>query len=240
MSLNVLIAGRGRVATALARQLVAAGHRVTMLGPDPDPSEPLVASVPGARVLSAQAADPALLEGAGIRAADVVAAVSADDAHNLAVTSLARFEFGVPRTIARIVDPAHAWMFGEATGVDIAVDQAELLTRLILEEMSLGEVATLVKLRRGDFTLVEERVPAHSPAVGRALHELDFPETCVLVAVLRGADVVVPSADLTLREGDEVLALVHGEAAAELGRVLAGVPGSEPQPGGGEPPSVKG
>jgi trk system potassium uptake protein len=64
-----------------------------------------------------------------------VAAVSGDDADNLVVTALARFEYAAGRTIARIVDPVHAWLFDEGAGVDVAVDQAELLTRLIAHEV---------------------------------------------------------------------------------------------------------
>jgi trk system potassium uptake protein len=123
-----------------------------------------------------------------------VAAVTGDDARNLVVCSLARAEFDVPRTIARVVDPAHAWAFGPDLGVDVALDQADLLARLTLEEMSLGEVATLVKLRRGSSPSSRNGWRRDSRAVGRTIGELELPPTGVLLAVLRGEEVLPASA----------------------------------------------
>lgn len=224
MALAVLVVGGGRVGLALARLLTEAAHTVVVVEPLPDRIERLARLVPSARGVVGDGTDPAVLEAAGIRTVDVVAAVTADDPTNLVVTALARSEFAAPRTIARIVDPAHAWLFGDATGVDVAVDQADLLAGLIAEEMSMGDVATLLKLRRGAFSLVEERVAPGSRAVGRAVAELDLPATCVLVAVLRADDVLPSHGRLVLQAGDEILAVVHEGAAGALAAALRADP----------------
>lgn len=67
-----------------------------------------------------------------------LAAVMGKDETNLVVTSLARFKFNVPRTIARVHQPMHAWMFTPAMGVDVALNQADLLAHFIAEEISKG------------------------------------------------------------------------------------------------------
>jgi trk system potassium uptake protein len=223
MSLNVLIVGGGRVGVALATMLLDAAHQVTIVEPRGEAVAALSSELPGANLVQADGTDPVALEGAGIRRADVVAAVTGHDASNLVVCSLARAEFDVPRTIARVVDPAHAWAFGPDLGVDVALDQADLLARLTLEEMSLGEVATLVKLRRGELTLVEERLAPHSRAVGRTIGELDLPPTGVVIAVLRGDEVLPAVPSQQLEAGDEVLAVVHAGDVAALGAALDGV-----------------
>jgi trk system potassium uptake protein len=220
MALTVLVVGGGRVGLALARLLTEATHTVVVIEPRPDRVERLGSVVPAARGVIGDGRDPAVLEAAGIRQVDVVAAVTADDPTNLVVTALARSEFEVPRTIARIVDPAHAWLFDDATGVDVAVDQAALLAGLIAEEMSMGEVATLLKLRRGAFSLVEEQVAGGSRAVGRAVADLELPPDCVLVGVLRDDEVLASHGGLVLQAGDEVLAVVHVGAAAALAAAL--------------------
>jgi trk system potassium uptake protein len=224
MSLEVLIVGGGRVGVALATLLLDAGHEVTIVEPRAEAIAALRSELPAASLVQADGTDPIALEGAGIRRADVVAAVTGHDASNLVVCSLARAEFDVPRTIARVVDPAHAWAFGPDLGVDVALDQAALLARLTLEEMSLGEVATLVKLRRGELTLVEERLAERSRAVGRTIGELELPPTGVVMAVLRGEEVLPASPSQRLAAGDEVLAVVHAEDVAALAAALDGVP----------------
>jgi trk system potassium uptake protein len=220
VALTVLVVGGGRVGLALARLLTTADHDVVVVESGAERGAALAAAVPAARAVVADGTDPAVLESVGIRAADVVAAVTGHDAANLVVTTLARHEFDVPRTIARIVDPAHAWLFDAATGVDVAVDQADLLAGLIAEEMSLGDVATLLKLRRGDFSLVEERVAPGAAAVGRSIAELELPAACVLVAVLRGEAVLPAHGEVRFEVGDEVLAVVHAGAVGALAVAL--------------------
>ena len=92
--------------------------------------------LPADVVIAGNGTDPAVLETAGIRQAHVVAAVTGTDETNLVVTSLARFAFHVPRTIARVHTPKNAWLFTPAMGVDVPLNQADVLAHLIAEEMS--------------------------------------------------------------------------------------------------------
>jgi trk system potassium uptake protein len=135
MAISVLVVGGGRLGAALSGRLAHDGHQVTVIEPDPERAAVITAAAPHVRVVVAPITDLGALEAAGIRTADVVAAVSADDADNLVVTALARFEYAAARTIARIVDPTHAWLFDSGSGVDIAIDQADLLTHLIADEV---------------------------------------------------------------------------------------------------------
>jgi trk system potassium uptake protein len=135
MGAFALLVGGGRVGTALAHQLLGRGHRVTVVEHRPDVLTRLETDLPPGVVHRGSGTDPVVLEAAGARAADVVAAVTASDQENLVVTSIARFHFGVPRTVARVVDPRNAWMYGEDMGVDAALDQAELIAELVVAEM---------------------------------------------------------------------------------------------------------
>jgi trk system potassium uptake protein TrkA len=171
-------------------------------------------------VLVGNGTDPTVLEAAGIRQAHVMAAVTGTDETNLVVTSLARFAFHVPRTLARVHTPKHAWMFTSAMGVDVALNQADVLAHLIAEEMSLGEMMTLLKLRTGQYALVEEQVHTRAPAVGTALRDLPLPSECALAAIIRSGQLLIPRPDLVLQPADEVLAVVHASQAAHLAALL--------------------
>lgn len=220
MTGTVMVIGGGRVGGALVRLLADDGNEVLLLEKDPGRATRIAADTPGAQVVTGDGTDPAVLESAGIRRMDVVAAITGDDACNLVVTALARFEFGIARTIARIVDPTHAWLYNERAGVDIALDQVDLMARLIVDEVSLSDVATLVKLRRGDFALVEEHVAPGAPAEGQTVGSLDLPSNCALVAVLRGDEVLACHREFRLQVGDEVLAVVHAGSSEHLERAL--------------------
>lgn len=209
MSMHVLIIGGGKVGTYLATLLLADGHRVTVVEGTKEEFERASKELPPGVVISGTYTDPVLLESAGIRNADVVAAVTRSDETNLVITSLSRFEFGVRRTIARVNVPKNAWLFTPAMGVDVPLNQADLMAHLIAEEMSLGDVMTLLKLRRGQYSLVENKVDARAVAAGKAVRDLNLPEECVLPAIIRNGSLIIPRGDTVLQPDDEVFALVH-------------------------------
>jgi trk system potassium uptake protein TrkA len=220
--MNVIIVGGGKVGGHLAALLLGEGHRVAVVEIRQGHVAALERDLPGEAVILGSGTDPVLLEAAGIRRADVVAAVTGEDEVNLTVTGLARFEFQVPRIIARVNNPRNAWMFTNEMGVDVALNQADLMARLIEEEMSLGDMVTLLKLRRGQYSLVEQRVHPSAPAVGKAVREIAWPEECSLAAVIRMGQMHIPRADLVLQPEDEVLAVVHAEHALQLAALLGG------------------
>lgn len=216
---NVLIVGGGRIGGYLGALLRDSGHDVRLIEADALRAERLRAELPA--VVLGSGTDPDVLESAGARRADSVVAVTERDETNLVVTSLAKFEFRVPRTIARVNNPANAWMYTAEMGVDVALNQADIIGHLVAEEMSLGEMTTLLKLRRGSFALVEEQVHPASAAAGRTIADLPLPAECILVGVLRESDIVTPHGDTVLHPGDEVLAVVRHDAAPELAALLA-------------------
>jgi len=218
--MNVIIVGGGEVGTYLATLLLSGGHHVTVIEPEREVLPALRRNLPTAVVLSGSGTDPAVLTAAGVREAHVVAAVTGADEVNLTATSLARFEFRVPRTIARVNCPRNAWLFSPTMGVDVAVNQADLMAHLIAEEMAVGDMLTLLKLRKGQYSLVAETVHPRAVAAGKPIGELDLPSECVLTAIIRQGQLLLARADLVLQAGDEVLAVVHASQVASLAALL--------------------
>lgn len=217
--MKVIIVGGGKVGTDLAG-ILCARHQVKLIEQRAERIPLLQNELSKEVVVEGSGTDPALLEGLGIRQTQVVAAVTGSDETNLVVTNLARLEFGVPRTIARINNPKNAWMFTPEMGVDVALNPSDLMAHLIAEEMSLGDMMTLLKLRKGQFSLVEEKIDPQAAAVGKAIRELALPSECNLAAILRGGQLLLPKPDLVLHPGDEVLAVVHSDHAAALAALL--------------------
>jgi trk system potassium uptake protein TrkA len=128
--------------------------------------------------------------------------------------------FNIPRTIARVNNPRNAWLFNENFNVDVALNSANVLASLIREEMSMGDMMTLLKLRRGKYSLVEEKVPAGAKAIGIALKDMGLPKECVIAAVIRKGKITLPHGDFTFVEDDEVLAITDPLAAQQLSALL--------------------
>lgn len=217
----VIIAGGGRTGAQLANLLINQNHQVRVLENRADVLERIHRELPTETIFEGDPMDLVVLEQAGIRRADVLAACTTQDDHNLTLCYLARTKYRVPRTIARVNNPRDAWLFDEKFHVDVAVNQAELLASLIQEEMSLGDMITLLKLRRGNYSLVEEKVPAGAQAIGVAIKDLALPEHCVIAAIIRKGEVIVPRGITTFEAGDEVLAVTDAKGAVRLAELLS-------------------
>ena len=219
----VIIAGGGRTGSQLALVLISEGHQVIVIEHRKELLTRLHQELLTEAIYEGNAADPAVLEQAGIRKANVIAACTSDDSVNLSLCFLARKMFGVPRTIARVNNPRNAWLFDENFHVDVALNQASLFASLIQEEMSMGDMMTLLKLRRGQYSLVEEKVPAGAKAIGIAIKDMGLPDECVIAAIIRDGKVTLPRGDATFQQGDEVLAITDPEGAHQLAELLAPV-----------------
>lgn len=221
--MKVIVVGGGKVGTHLASLLLAGDHQVNVIETRTDKIPALQNELPAKVVIQGSGTDPNVLETAGILQTQVVAAVTGSDETNLVVASLARFEFNVPRIIARVNNPKNAWLYTPEMGVDVGLNQADLMAHLIAEEMSLGDMITLLKLRKGQYSLVEEIVHPQAQAVGKPVRDLQLPDQCVLAAIIRSGELLIPRGNTVLQPMDEVLAVVHASHAAHLAAVLGDV-----------------
>ncbi|MFN2150977.1 MAG: potassium channel family protein [Anaerolineales bacterium] len=217
----VIIAGGGRVGAQLTTLLLQAGHKIRLIENRPHILERLHLEIPTEVIFVGDPTLPPVLEEAGLERADVVAATMAEDAHNLAVSSFARFHYKVPRVIARINNPRNGWLFTPVMGVDVALSQADLIANIIQEEMSLGDMMTLLKLRRGKYSLVEEKIPVGAQAIGVAIKDLGLPDDCVIAAIMRAGNVQVPRGITTLEAEDEVLAITDEQGRQYLQKLFS-------------------
>jgi len=216
--MKVAIAGAGKVGSSIAAELAGNGHEVLVIDRDANAPRSLPASV---RFLVGDACEIAMLEAASLQDCQVMIAATGDDKVNLVVSLLAKTEYGVSRVVARVNHPSNEWMFDESWGVDVSVSTPRILSALVEEAVSIGDVVRLFTLRNGNANLVELTLPADSPVVEREVGSITWPQNSVLVTIVRGNQVITPSPDDTLEPGDELLFISSTEAEAELQELLS-------------------
>lgn len=223
--MRVAIAGAGNVGRSIARELLDNGHEVLLI--DKDQRAIKSTSVPDAEWLLQDACELTSLEEAAIDRCQVVIAASGDDKVNLVVSLLAKTEFGVPRVVARVNHPKNEWLFNESWGVDVSVSTPRIMSALVEEAVSVGDLVRLFSFRQGEADLVEVTLPDDSPMIGQAIGDVPWPVDTTLVAVIRDAHVHAPTPDLTLEPRDEALFVAAPEREPSLAELLSGRPQSE-------------
>jgi trk system potassium uptake protein TrkA len=219
--MNVLIAGGGRTGARLASLLLNQNYKVRLVENRRELLGYLHQELPTEVIYEGNPVDPSVLDAAGIREVNDVAAVTSSDSSNLVICYIAKTQFEVPRTIARINNPNNAWLFDKNFHVDAALNSADVFAHLIQEEMSLGDMMTLFKIRRGRYSVVEEKVPAGAKVIGIPLKDMGLAEHCVIAAIIRDGVMTLPRGDSTLQAEDEIIAVASTEGAQMLSDLLA-------------------
>ena len=219
--MKVVISGAGNVGRHLASDLNERGHEVTLIEQSREVAERVRKNLSSAvTVVHGDACEPYVLEEAKLSQADVIIAATGDDEDNLVISLLSKQEFAVPRVLARVNYPQNEWMLTEQWGVDAAVSPPHLLTALVEEAVTVGDVVRLLKLERGQVTLVELTLRADSAMVGKAMYELRLPVDSSIVAIVREGHVVIPQPETVLAPGDELIAIATPDAEEDLRKAL--------------------
>lgn len=131
----IIVAGGGKLGANLATQLTREGNRITVIEQDHARVERLAELFPDLHVVAGDACEPVILETAQVGQADAVAAVTGDDEDNLVICLLARREYDVNTTAARINDPRNEWLFDARFGVDHTISSTRMMTDVLTREV---------------------------------------------------------------------------------------------------------
>jgi len=65
-----------------------------------------------------------------------------------------------------------------------------------------------------------QKVHPDSVAAGKTVGELPLPAECVLTAIIRKGELIIPRGDTVLQPADEVLSVVHAAQLSQLAALL--------------------
>jgi trk system potassium uptake protein TrkA len=175
----------------------------------------------GVKVLVGDADEPSVLYQAGVDRADVFVASTGHDEDNLVASLLAKNEYKVKKVIAAVRNPRNRWLYNRSWGVDVAIDSAEIVTKLIEEEATLADVVTLLDLREGEVTVSSMTISADHWAAGKTMRQLGLPEGCVIAALLHGNEILMPKPESVIEPGDQLLIIAGPGAECTIREELA-------------------
>lgn len=214
--MRIVIAGCGRVGSDLALTLSEEGHDVSVIDSRPAVFERLGSTFNGT-THEGLGYDVRVLRESGIELADAFVAATDSDNSNAMAVQVAKRVFGVPKTIARLDDPAREDAY---RALDVQyVPGAKLTSKVIHEQLVREEFSFHVTFSGGDVEIVD--VVVGSLGAGVAVTELEHPDELRVAAVTRGNRTFIPDDDFLLAEGDVVVAAARSGARKRIRKYLA-------------------
>lgn len=213
--MQILIAGCGRVGSSLAGSLSDDGHDVTVIDSNPVALAKLGKSFNGHLVVG-QAFDVGTLRLANIEAADVFVAVTDSDNANLMAVEVAKEVFHVPRSIARLYDPAREASY-RALNISF-ITGTNLIAQVMHDQIIEDEFQYHVMFAEGDVDIVEFHLGPKADGIEVA--DFEIRDRLRIAAVHRGGRIHIPHPRFILRSDDLVVAAARDGVGGRMEKYL--------------------
>jgi len=215
MTLDIIIAGGGRVGFEAATLLGDRGHDITVVESDAERCDE-IADEYVATVIRGDAANPDILRQADVTGSDVIAGLTGEPGLNLAVCMAAAEMNPEIRTVARIAERdqeeyaqfVDETVFPEGAGARIAVNEIEGLAVRTLSDVT------------GTLDIMEVEVQEGASAAGKKLESVRFPAGTLVISDDDGERVARP--ETTLTPGKRYVIAVEPDVIDEVLNLLRG------------------
>ncbi|MGB2770542.1 MAG: TrkA family potassium uptake protein [Candidatus Zixiibacteriota bacterium] len=214
----IVIVGGGDVGLSLTRLLQEEKHEVVLVEKDPTRFARLSDEL-GESVIMGDGADLGTLLDMGANRADVLVAATGTDQDNLVICQLAKLIYLIPRTIAVVNDPKNEDLFS-SLGVDATVSSTGIIASLIEEKIDAGMAIPLLAFKEGGVEIFKSQLSKESSLIDKKISKLKLPKDCIIIAALRGNEVIIPRGDTRFREGDTIIMLIRKESKEAFKRLF--------------------
>jgi trk system potassium uptake protein TrkA len=215
---EVMIFGGGRIGLRLALLLETEGISVKVVEKDEERARYVASRLRKGLVLHDEGVSRDFLLQERVDRTGAFVAATGDDRANLLAAMYAK-QLGAMQTIS-IISRSEFAPLSEALGVDIAISPRLITASAILRFVRKGEVVA-VSLLEGGAEMIELRVPASSRVAGRPLARAGFPVGAIVGAVMRNGEVLIPTGNDALQEGDDAVVFTVESAVDEVERLFA-------------------
>ncbi|MGB1460513.1 MAG: Trk system potassium transporter TrkA [Gammaproteobacteria bacterium] len=202
---RIMIAGGGKVGFSLAKDLEK-DYNVKLIDSNPERCMKLSKELDKTIVLSGSATDESLLKSENISNIDIFCALTDDDETNVMSSLLAK-KMGAKKTMIILNNPSY---LGLVPGfIDIYIAPYRLTVSSVLQDLRDSDVAqdVILKVNLG-AEAIEGIVHANeftSPLFGRPIKDVPLPEGCVIAAIIRHGELIIPSSSVDLTLNDHLI-----------------------------------
>jgi trk system potassium uptake protein TrkA len=217
----IIIVGGGRVGYYLSKALLDEGHEILIIEKDANFCETINDEL-GSICYHGDGCEASTLAQVGTGRADMLVAVTGDDADNLIACQVAKHKFKVPRTIARIRNPKNEVLF-KKLGVDVTISSTNVILEQITEEVPTHPITHLHEIRDKGLEIVEVKIPQGASTIGKILKDIVLPQGTIIPLLIRKSQKpMVPTSTTVLMAEDQIIAVTEPKAEDMLRKALRG------------------
>lgn len=197
----IIIIGCGKLGSTLAKELSITGYDISVIDHDSEKLNVLGSGFNGSKFKGIEYDNDRLLE-AGIKRADFVLAVTADDNINITVSLIAKKIYHVPRIIARVGDPNRKHIYNM---LDIeTICPTQLGVEILKRKISENNVEVLAVIQP-DIEMIELTVNKHKPCTVNGIEEKYH---CILSGLMVADHFVFPQKDDLIPYGAKIICTI--------------------------------
>ncbi|MGH4121330.1 MAG: potassium channel family protein [Clostridium sp.] len=218
--MRAIIVGGGKVGYYLVKALKEKKHQVVLIEKDIKICQKIAEEIQ-VDVICGDGSDVEVLKDAGIEEAEVVAAVTGKDEENLVICQMAKVNFNINETIARINNPKNTAIF-KALGVDKTVCSTQVICNLIEGEFNSEPLKVIESINKGEMILVEAKIDKDSAWKDKSIGQLKLPKECLIISIIRSEKVIFPRGSVDIKDGDKVLIITNTDRKKDVEKSIIG------------------
>jgi len=215
---HVLLVGGGNLGLKLAQALGRLSIHTKLIEKDPDRCRELAEHLDKVIVLEGDGSDQRLLQEENIQNMDVVATLTGDEETNI-LTSLLAKRMGAQKTVTRISKFSY-FPLVSAIGLEHIVSPRLAAINTILQHVRRGKVLSAMALKGEEAEALEAVALETSDIVGKPLRHIPFPKGALVVAIIRGDEVIIPTGDSVIVPQDRTIILSTRQGIPQVEKAL--------------------
>ncbi|MBN7772028.1 Trk system potassium transporter TrkA [Clostridium aminobutyricum] len=215
---KVMIIGGGKTGLYLAKKLAEFGIAVKIIEKDKARCHYLAAHLDDVMILHGDATDISLLEEENLNDMDAVVTATGFDEDNLLLALMAK-QHNIEDVIAKVSRASYADLI-EKMGIDMALNPLDITAASIIRFIQGSKRVISSQLIQGQAEIMEIIAEKHMPLINTPLKNLHLPDGVIIAALHRGLDVIIPSGETKILEGDRVITVSLLSALSDLEKML--------------------
>ncbi len=215
---RVFIVGGGRIGFRLAKLLEEKSVHTKIIEKDPDRCRELAEHLNKVIVLHGDGSDQNLLIEENIQDMDVVVTLTHDEETNILVSLLAK-RLGAKNTITRISKFSYFPLMS-TIGIEQVVSPRLSAINTILQHIRRGKVLSAISIKGEQAEVLEAIALETSDIVGKPLMKVSFPKGAILIGIIRGEEIIIPSGKSVIEPDDRVIIFAKKQAISKIEKIL--------------------